>query len=156
MRGAVDPALLFASADPAARAVRLAGLAPGAGASPFARGRHGEGLGSVVLERDRPIAGAVLSLFLEALLANAGPRLLRLKGLVEIAEAPGRPLLLQAAGHGLAPPEWLDGWPPGWAGGSRLVLIGQDLPPYFPARLLAAVEEEVADAAGDPGPDAGP
>ena len=148
VRGAVDPALLFAQADPAARAGRLAGLAPGGGASPFARGRHGAGLGSAVLERDRPIAGAALSLFLEALLANTGPRLLRLKGLVEIVEAPGRPLLLQAAQHGLAPLEWLDAWPPGWEGGSRLVLIGQDLPPFFPARLLAAVEEEVADAAG--------
>jgi G3E family GTPase len=147
VRGAVDPALLFAPADPAARAARLAGLAPGEGARPFARGQHGAGLGSVVLERDRPIAGAALSLFLEALLAHAGPRLLRLKGVVEITEEPGHPLLLQAAQHGLGPPEWLDGWPPAWEGGSRLVLIGQDLPPYFAARLLAAVEAEVAEAA---------
>ncbi|MBW4093310.1 MAG: GTP-binding protein [Proteobacteria bacterium] len=148
VRGAIDPAVLFGPVDAAARAGRLAGLAPDVGPNPFARGRHGAGLGSVVLEHDRPIAGAALSLFLEALLAHAGPRLLRLKGLVEIVEAPGRPLLLQAAQHGLAPPEFLDGWPQGWEGGGRLVLIGQDLPPYFAQRLLAAVEEEVGDAAG--------
>lgn len=147
VRGAIDPALLFAPADPAAQAVRLTGLAPAAGPDPFARGRHGKALGSIVLERDRPIAGAALSLFLEALLANAGPCLLRLKGLVEIAEQPGRPLLMQGVQHSLAPPEWLDAWPPGWEGGTRLVLIGQGMPPYFPARLLAAIEEEVADTA---------
>ena len=33
----------------------------------------------------------------------------------------------------------------GMGGRSRLVLIGQDLPPYFPARLLAAIEAEVAE-----------
>ncbi len=145
VRGAIDPAVLFAPAAADARAARLAALAPAAGPNPFARGRHGDGLGSIVLEPDRPIAGAALSLFLEALVANAGPRLLRLKGLVEIAEMPGRPLLLQGVQHSLAPPEWLDAWPPGWEGGSRLVLIGQDIPRHFPARLLAAIAAEVAD-----------
>jgi G3E family GTPase len=149
VRGAIDPVLLFAPAEAGARAARLAGLPPAPGATPFARGMHGEALGSIVIERTQPIAGAALSLFVEALVANAGPRLLRLKGLVEIAERPGRPLLLQGVQHSLAPPEWLDGWPPGWEGGSRLVLIGQGVPPYFPARLLAAIEEEVAEVAAE-------
>ena len=118
VRGAVDPALLFTQADPTRRAARLAALAPQGGPTPFARARHGAGLGSIVLERDRPIAGAALSLFIEALVEHAGPRLLRLKGLVEITERPGRPLLLQAVQHSLAPPEWLDAWPPGWEGGA--------------------------------------
>lgn len=151
-RGAIDPALLFGPADPLARAARLAGLAPPPGAPAFPpslpvgpRGRHSPGLGGIVLERDTPIAGAALSLFVEALVAQCGPRLLRLKGLVELAEHPGRPLLLQAVQHSLAPAEFLPALPPGWAGGMRLVLIGQDIPPRFPARLLAAIEEEVAD-----------
>ena len=145
VRGAVDPWLLFAPADAPARGLRRDAGAPAGAPNPFARGRHGRGLGSIVLERDRPIAGAALSLFIEALMEHAGPRLLRLKGLVEIAEQPGRPLLVQGVQHSLAPLEWLEAWPPGWEGGSRLVLIGQDLPPYFPARLLAAIEAEVAD-----------
>jgi G3E family GTPase len=149
VRGAIAPALLFAAADPAARAARLAGLPLAGGLDPFARGAHGDALGSIVLERAQPIAGAALSLFLEALTVHAGPHLLRLKGLVEIAEQPGRPLLLQGVQHSLAPPEWLEAWPPGWEGGSRLVLIGQGLPPHFPARLLAAIEEDVADMAAE-------
>ncbi|MGH7042794.1 MAG: CobW family GTP-binding protein [Acetobacteraceae bacterium] len=147
VRGAIDPALLFAPADPARRAALLAALPPAPRPDPFSRRRHAAGLVTIVLERDRPVAGAALSLFMEALVANAGPRLLRLKGLVEIAERPGRPLVLQAVQHSLAPPEWLDGWPPGWDGASRLVLIGDRLPPHFPARLLAAIEAEVAEAA---------
>ena len=156
VHGAIAPGEMFAPADPAARAARLAGLPPAPGGDPFTRGMprgmpgglHEAGLGSIVLERDRPIPGAALSLFLEALAAHAGPHLLRLKGLVEIAEAPGRPVLLQGVQHSLAPPEWLDAWPAGWDGASRLVLIGQGLPPYFPARLLAAIEAEVEDFAG--------
>ncbi len=149
VRGALDPALLFAPADPAPRAARLDALAP-AGADPFRRGgQHGEGLGSIVLERAAPLPGAALSLFLETLAEHCGPRLLRLKGLMEIAELPGRPALIQGVRHTLAPIEWLDRWPPGWDSTSRLVLITQDVPPHFPARLLAAIEAEVRDA--DPG-----
>ena len=48
--------------------------------------------------------------------------------------------------HTLAPIEWLDRWPPGWGTTSRLVLITQDVPPHFPARLLEAIEAEVRDA----------
>ncbi len=146
VRGAVDPAILFGPADPAARAARLAVLTPAPAANPFAaRGVHSERLGAIVLERDAPIAGAALSLFVETLVAHCGPRLLRLKGLVELAEDPSCPLLLQGVQHSLAAPEFLPSRPPGWPGGLRLVLIGQDLPRYFPARLLAAIEEEVAD-----------
>ncbi len=144
--GAADPAVLFAPADTAALAARMAALPPAPGLDPFARGLHGAGLGSVVLERETPIAGAALSLFLETLIAQAGPRLLRLKGLAAVAEAPDRPLLIQAVQHSLAPVAFLQAWPEGWPRGmTRLVLIGQDLPARFPARLLAALEEEVAD-----------
>ncbi|MDE2006175.1 MAG: GTP-binding protein [Rhodospirillales bacterium] len=156
VRGAIDPALLFAPADPAARAARLLAQAPAGAADPFARAMHGAGRGGIAIQRDAPIAGAALSLFVETLIAQCGPRLLRLKGLAELIEAPGQPLLLQAIQHALAPIEILPEYPPGFAGGLCLMLIGEAIPPYFPARLLAAIEAEVAEAdaalpaSGDP------
>ena len=144
--GAADAALLFAPSEAPPPAARLAALVP-SGPGPFARGKHGAGLGSVVVGRERPIPGAALSLFVETLIAQAGPKLLRLKGIVTLAEAPERPLLIQAVGHRAAPAELLPAWPAGWpVGGSRLVVIFQDMPRWFPSRLLAALEAEAGEA----------
>ncbi|WP_375293373.1 GTP-binding protein [Siccirubricoccus sp. G192] len=73
-----------------------------------------------------------------------GARLLRLKGLVRIAEAPERPAAIHAIQHVVHPPEWLEAWPSADRR-SRIMLIGQGIPRHFPARLLAAIEAEVAE-----------
>ncbi|MGC8476582.1 MAG: CobW family GTP-binding protein [Acetobacteraceae bacterium] len=144
--GQAAPALLFAPAGALPLRERLAGLEPD-GPNPFARGRHGRGLGSAVVARERPIAGAALSLFIETLMAHSGPRLLRLKGIATLAEAPERPLLIQAVGHRAAPAEFLPSWPADWpAGATRLVVIFQDMPRWFASRLLSALEAEVTEA----------
>ena len=146
LAGAADAALLFAPSEAPPLAARLAALAP-AGPGPFARGQHGAGLGSAVVARARPIPGAALSLFVETLMAQAGPKLLRLKGIVTLAEAPDRPLLIQAVGHRAAPAEPLPTRPADWPeGASRLVVIYQDMPRWFPDRLLSALEAEAGEA----------
>ena len=147
LAGAADAALLFAPSEAPPLAARLAALAP-SGPGPFApRGRHGAGLGSAVVARARPIPGAALSLFVETLIAQAGPKLLRLKGIVTLAEAPDRPLLIQAVGHRAAPAEPLSTRPADWPeGASRLVVIYQDMPRWFPDRLLSALEAEAGEA----------
>jgi len=132
--GAVEPEWLFA---------------PGALPQLPAMGRfstaaHTPGIGSLVVTPALPVPGAALGLFLQALAEQAGHRLLRAKGLLEIAEQPGRPALLHGVRHVFEPPFWLDGWPVGERR-SFLVLIGQALPPRWPARLLAAIIAEVDD-----------
>jgi G3E family GTPase len=114
--------------------------------------RHSPGASAIAIEREAPIAAAALALWMQGLSEHAGSRLLRLKGIVRLAEAPERPLAVHAVGHVAHPPRWLEGRPAG--GGdrrSRLVLIGQGIPRHFPARLLAAVEAEVAEASGTQG-----
>jgi G3E family GTPase len=74
-----------------------------------------------------------------------GQRLLRMKGLVEIAELPGRPAVVHGVQHVFAAPEFLDRWPSD-DHTTRLVFIAAGVPRHFPARLLAAIEAEVLDA----------
>jgi G3E family GTPase len=130
--GAADPDWLFAAAP------RPAEL-------PDWAARHTAGIASIVIEREAPIPALALTLWLQGLAEHAGARLLRLKGLVALAEQPDRPAVLHAIQHMVHPLEWLQAWPSADRR-SRVVLIGERIPRHFPARLLAAIEAEVSDA----------
>jgi G3E family GTPase len=129
-RGAAPPEWLFAAAS------RPEAL-------PDWAARHSQGVGSMVIERDEPTPALALTLWMQGLSEHAGPRLLRLKGLVALAEQPDRPAVLHAIQHVVHPLEWLERWPRDDRR-SRIVLIGENIPRYWPARLLAAIEAEVA------------
>ena len=58
---------------------------------------------------------------------NLGAGLLRVKGLVNIAEEPGRPAVIQGAQHLLHTMTWLDRWPDG-DHRSRIIFITQGIP----------------------------
>ena len=109
--------------------------------------RHADGIDTLALVRHGPIPGAALTLFLRALVEHAGPRLLRLKGFVEIAEAPGRPVTVNGAGHVFEPAEPRPGGWPDADRRSRLVLIGEGISAPWCERLLDALAAEVREAA---------
>lgn len=115
-----------------------------------AAARHSPGVAVVAIERETPIPALALTLWMQGLAEHAGARLLRLKGLVRIVEAPSRLMAIHAVQHLVHPPEFLR-VSPGAEARSRIVLIGQGIPPHFPARLLAAIEAEVADEAARAG-----
>jgi G3E family GTPase len=131
--GAIDPGWLFAPAE--------RGIDP----SVWGGVRHTPGVASSIILREAPLPALALTLWMQALAEHAGPRLLRLKGLVELRESPGRPVALHAVQHLIHPLEWFEHWP-SEDRRSRMVLIGEDLPPHWPARLLAAIEAEVLSA----------
>jgi len=112
--------------------------------SRFSTAAHTPGISSLVMVPAKPMPGAALALFLQALAEHAGHRLLRAKGLLDVAEQPGCPALVHGVRHIFEPPAWLDHWPGGEAR-SFLVLIGHSLPPLWPKRLLAAITDEVDD-----------
>ncbi len=89
-------------------------------------GPHDEHIGSFVLTAAKPLAPTRLDMFLDLLRGAHGPGLLRVKGLVALADDASRPLLVQGVQHLFHPPRRL----PNWLDedhGTRLVVIGRDL-----------------------------
>lgn len=69
------------------------------------------GIESFVLMREKPLSRDELQFLLDGISQNLGPGLLRVKGLVNIAEEPGQPAVIQGAQHLLHTMVWLDRWP---------------------------------------------
>jgi G3E family GTPase len=69
------------------------------------------GIESFVLTRNDPLSREELQFLLDGILQNLGPSLLRVKGLVNIREEPGKPAVIQGAQHLLHSMTWLERWP---------------------------------------------
>ncbi|HKD74371.1 MAG TPA: GTP-binding protein [Ktedonobacterales bacterium] len=137
----VAPAMLFTGTNVVERFATLPELpAP----NPFMRPQHSDGIETFTLVRERPVPALALTLLLEALAEHCGARLLRLKGLVNIAEMPGQPAVIHGVQHVFSPPEFLERWPSA-DHTTRVVFIVQGVPRHFPARLLEATEQEVRE-----------
>ena len=139
-RGRLDPAHLLPPLAPSQALAEALARATDAAAE------HTEGLTTVTLVREQPVPAIALTLFLEALAEACGPDLLRIKGLVAIAEAPETPAVVQGVQHVFHALDWLEAWPSADRR-TRLVFIGRHLMPGWPRLLLAQIEREVAATA---------
>lgn len=99
--------------------------------------RHDARIRSFVATRSVSIGRAALDDFLDRLMREHGGRILRLKGLVATADAPERPLVVQAAQAVFHPPMRLPAWP-SEDHRSRLVLIVRDLPEEASRAIVAS------------------
>jgi len=99
--------------------------------------RHDEHIGAFVLNADEPIPAGTLEMFLEFLRATHGANLLRLKGVVKLAEMPETPVVLHGVQHVLHPTVRLKSWPDG-DHSTRLVFITRDLPEHTVRELFEA------------------
>jgi len=88
---------------------------------------EGKGIESFVLTRDQPLSRDEAQFLLDGIAANLGTGLLRVKGLLNIAEEPGRPAVIQGAQHLLHTMTWLDRWPDDDRR-TRVVFITQGIP----------------------------
>jgi G3E family GTPase len=70
-----------------------------------------KGIESFVLTRESPLSREELQFLLDGIGQNLSAGLLRVKGLVNIMEEPGRPAVIQGAQHLLHTMTWLDRWP---------------------------------------------
>jgi len=66
-------------------------------------------------------------MFLDLVRSMHGPNLLRLKGIVKIAETPQAPIVIHGVQHVFHPPATLDAWPEGDDRKSRVVFITRDI-----------------------------
>jgi len=104
---------------------------------------HSEsGTTSFCLRRSTPLHAVTLGLFLQVVAEHCGAKLLRLKGLVDVLESPGRPAVIHGVQHVFHPPAWLDAWPDDDRT-TRIVVISQGLDAAWLQDLLEALDDEV-------------
>jgi G3E family GTPase len=105
--------------------------------APLDRSRHGDHIASFVLTSDNAIPAGTLEMFLELLRAAHGAKLLRIKGIVKLAEMPDTPVVVHGVQHVFHPPARLERWPDD-DHRSRLVFITRDLPERTVRELFEA------------------
>ncbi|MER8894111.1 GTP-binding protein [Mesorhizobium sp. M0676] len=99
--------------------------------------RHDFRVRSYSLVHDGPVPFSAIEMFLDLLRSAHGDKLLRMKGVIELAEDPSRPLVVHGVQKILHPPARLLAWPDGQRG-TRLVLITLDMPEDYVRRLFSA------------------
>ncbi|MEO9874788.1 MAG: GTP-binding protein [Anderseniella sp.] len=88
--------------------------------------RHDEHISSFSIATDKAIGTMQFDLFLELLQSYHGPNLLRMKGIVKLADDESRPVVVHGVQHVLHPPERLERWPDE-DHRTRLVFITRDI-----------------------------
>jgi len=140
--GALDPRRLFDAGlyDPGTKSLDARSwLAEKAHAH-----RHDAEITTYALVREEPIRAVTLALFLETLAEHCGSDLLRLKGILNIAESPDRPAVMHGVQHVFHPLAWLERWPSDDRR-SRIVFITRRIPRPWIEALLDALDAEVAE-----------
>ncbi|MFD1697542.1 CobW family GTP-binding protein [Roseibium aestuarii] len=113
------------------------------------RNRHSDRIRAFTLATDRPIPAGALEMFLDLLRSAHGPKLLRVKGIVRIAEDPDRPVVIHGVQHVFHPPATLEAWPDA-DHRTRMVFITNDLPESFVAQLFDAFSGALKPDTPDP------
>ena len=106
--------------------------------------RHDQHIRADSLVFERAISPEALAMFLDLMRSAHGPKLLRMKGIVKLADEPSRPLVLHAVQSLMSEPVRLRAWPEGAREETRLVVITRDMPEGFVAELFSTF-------AGEPG-----
>jgi G3E family GTPase len=117
---------------------------PSPRAAPAAYRAHLEDIASFCITRDEPVHAATLALYLAALAESCGADLLRVKGIVGIAETPDTPAVIHGVQHVYHAPVWLERWPSPDRR-TRIVFIGSHLRVSWARTLLDLLDAEVAD-----------
>jgi G3E family GTPase len=139
VQGRVEVADLFASRQRAG----VPGIDAWPGEAPsHAHAHHDAEIAAYALVRVAPIPAVALTLFLEALAEHCGAELLRLKGIVNIAESPQRPAVIHGVQHVFHAPAWLERWPSADRT-SRMVFITRRIPQRWVELMLESICAEV-------------
>jgi len=111
--------------------------------------RHSESIRAFTLSTDRPVSASALEMFLDLLRSAHGPKLLRVKGIVQLAEDPDRPVVIHGVQHVFHPPATLEAWPDSDRR-TRMVFITKDLPEGFVRKMFEAFSGALLPDTPDP------
>jgi G3E family GTPase len=120
----------------------------GHGASGHTHHRHDAAIGSFALTADDAIPAGAFAAFMDLVRSLHGPGLLRVKGIVKLAEHPDRPVVVHAVQHLMHPPAVLEGWRDGDRR-TRMVFIVRDVDAGAVAALFHAIAGRTAVDAPD-------
>lgn len=104
--------------------------------------RHDDRIRAFCFTHDQPIPQSKLQFFTQILVMLRGADLLRVKGLVHVAERPEQPAVVHGVQHIFHPLTWLERWP-STDRRSRLVFIVRDIDPASIADLMASLTTPV-------------
>jgi G3E family GTPase len=107
--------------------------------------RHDDRIRSFALADERPISPADLICSWRSFSHSHGANMLRMKGIVKVADDPSRPIVLHGVQHVFHPPVRLLGWPDG-DHRTRLVFIVKDIEKPLIEDLFKAFTDEVSGA----------
>jgi G3E family GTPase len=105
--------------------------------------RHDERIRAFTLATDQAIPAGTFHIFLDLLRSMHGENLLRLKGIVQLADQPEKPLVIHAVQHVFHPFTYLETWPDDDRR-TRLVFITRDLPEQKMQELFGAILGSIA------------
>jgi G3E family GTPase len=99
--------------------------------------RHDDRIRAVTLATDTPVPSGAFEMFIDLVRSLHGPKLLRMKGIVKLAETPERPVVIHGVQHVMHPPAYLEAWPDADRR-TRIVIITRDLEPAAISGLFNA------------------
>jgi G3E family GTPase len=105
--------------------------------------RHGHDIEAYCITFDTPMSRFSFATAMELLAANQGENLLRVKGILQMAEHPDQPVIIHAVQHMIHEPVRLDAWPDGDRR-SKLVFIVRDIPKPTMEKFFAAWQTAAA------------
>ena len=101
------------------------------------RNRHDDHIRAFAIVTDQALPASAVDMFLDLLRSLHGSRLLRLKGVVRLAETPDQPLVIHGVQHVFHPPASLPAWPDRDTR-TRLIFIVRDIEPRAIRELFGA------------------
>jgi G3E family GTPase len=105
--------------------------------------RHDAHIRAFSLTTDKALSAATVDMFFDLLRSLHGPNLLRMKGVIRLAESPDTPLVIHGVQHVMHPPARLERWPDD-DHRTRLVFIVRDVEPGVIHGLFRAFLGEAA------------
>jgi G3E family GTPase len=111
--------------------------------------RHDDSIRAFTLATDRPVTASALEMFLDLLRSAHGPKLLRVKGIVQMADDLEHPVVIHGVQHVFHPPVTLDAWPDSDRR-TRMVFITNDLPEGFVRKMFEAFTGALLPDTPDP------
>jgi len=107
------------------------------------RNRHDAHIRAFALTAPQAIPAGAFEMFMELVRSLYGPNLLRVKGVVKLAEHPDQPVVVHAVQHLMHPAVRLERWPDGDRS-TRMVFIVRDVEPRAITELFNALFGPIA------------